>query len=692
MTAELKAALVAKAEATGSSTGRIAELEKSLEVAKQMLASSIEDSERMRSAEASSRRSNQGAQVETLTKELQVAAGGTHRAQAQLEQVRAEVRRLREQVDPSEKAAADAATAAAAADARATAAETEVARLGAELNRIASEAAATLTVTLEKHREDHEAALSDADQRTVAKVAAVRREAAQRSSSVRQVVSEKDADIKRLETELASAAKDLESGRPAERKIFEYAKAQAERDAHSHVEGMRVNSQMVELTEEVADLKSHIQLCRAQEVVLKGEIRRLESCEEREGVNLEYLKNIVVQYMAFTANSTERKALVPVIARLLAFTADDVNKVVKKSWWSSLSLAPAPRVVATPGRYRPGGADGVGGGRGGRGGQGRAGGAASDDGDAGETKGERSGASDGGGGGAGAILKKGAVKGARGGAEPAAQGLEGAGTGLAVGGGRKVVKGRGRAATPASDEEGGPVETPTAAVGYGGGGGDPSGKGGGTSNEAKAPAAKLGPGPDDDLIAPGHRSEDDEGDDEVGGGETYDGFYAGTPKEISEELRREMEAQRSILKEHIGVLEKEAGAQVHQKRQLAGMFLSPAEHAAMNGGLEAPGEAEEGGGGGGEGGSRSTIGGGGRRGGSRGGGSRGGGSRRRGAGGGRGNSKGGRGRGSNHNCCRRHAPHERHERHERHEGRCGDECGAIPGDAWRWYNDDHVIT
>jgi hypothetical protein len=48
---------------------------------------------------------------------------------------------------------------------------------------------------------------------------------------------------------------------------------------------------------------------------------------KREGVNMDYLKNVVLQYMSFPVSSPERTSLVPVIAMLLQFNAKELRLV-----------------------------------------------------------------------------------------------------------------------------------------------------------------------------------------------------------------------------------------------------------------------------------------------------------------------------------------------------------------------------
>jgi hypothetical protein len=72
-----------------------------------------------------------------------------------------------------------------------------------------------------------------------------------------------------------------------------------------------------------------------------GELRRV---ARREGVNMDYLKNIVLQYMVFPVASDERQQLVPVLATLLQFNPKEVAEV-EKSAQEAAWLISNPRQV-----------------------------------------------------------------------------------------------------------------------------------------------------------------------------------------------------------------------------------------------------------------------------------------------------------------------------------------------------------
>ena len=64
-------------------------------------------------------------------------------------------------------------------------------------------------------------------------------------------------------------------------------------------------------------------------VQLKSEVTKLQRLERREGVNLEYLKNVMVQYLS-CQDSSQKATLERVLATLLQFSPAE-NKEIKES-------------------------------------------------------------------------------------------------------------------------------------------------------------------------------------------------------------------------------------------------------------------------------------------------------------------------------------------------------------------------
>ena len=77
-------------------------------------------------------------------------------------------------------------------------------------------------------------------------------------------------------------------------------------------------------------------------------MEQLARVHRREGVNMDYLKSIVVQYLAKPPGSSERSALLPVLATLLQFDSNDYKAIEegkdKVSWWGEI----LPTIITGP--------------------------------------------------------------------------------------------------------------------------------------------------------------------------------------------------------------------------------------------------------------------------------------------------------------------------------------------------------
>jgi len=157
----------------------------------------------------------------------------------------------------------------------------------------------------------------------------LKKDYAKKSALARTLMSEKEEEARVLSAKVNELQTEINSGAPNERRIFELASMQAKREAtHSRYSDTReVAFQQLQNTLATKDLD----LACAQQSYsdLVNEVIELRRTTRRESVNMDYLKNIVVQYMSFPAQSPERVSLVPVIAMLLQFSPEEINDVEK---------------------------------------------------------------------------------------------------------------------------------------------------------------------------------------------------------------------------------------------------------------------------------------------------------------------------------------------------------------------------
>jgi len=157
-----------------------------------------------------------------------------------------------------------------------------------------------------------------------------RLEAAKKSAAARKMVAERDGKIKELEARAAELAETLQEGSPEDRHMTAIARAQASRDAAAQLEAENRDIALQRL-QAVVEQKDLELATRMNELALLRrdlqETRQRSMRETSGGVNAEYLKNVLVEYLSFPAGSSERKVLFPVLATLLQFDKNDMRRI-----------------------------------------------------------------------------------------------------------------------------------------------------------------------------------------------------------------------------------------------------------------------------------------------------------------------------------------------------------------------------
>lgn len=111
---------------------------------------------------------------------------------------------------------------------------------------------------------------------------------------------------------------DASSPSAAEQQILVLARQQAQREE----ELTHAQRQILALQEEIEDLERENRLHNQQVSMLKEELRNMDRAQKREGVDMTYLKNVVLKLL----ETGEVEVLLPVIAMLLQFSPDEVQK------------------------------------------------------------------------------------------------------------------------------------------------------------------------------------------------------------------------------------------------------------------------------------------------------------------------------------------------------------------------------
>ncbi|CAL9245246.1 unnamed protein product [Arabidopsis halleri] len=121
----------------------------------------------------------------------------------------------------------------------------------------------------------------------------------------------------------------------AEHQILILARQQAQREE----ELAQTQRHILALQEEIEELERENRLHSQQEAMLKTELREMERKQKREGVDMTYLKNVILKLL----ETGEVEALLPVVGMLLQFSPEEIQKC-QQAYHSSTTTT-----EATPG-------------------------------------------------------------------------------------------------------------------------------------------------------------------------------------------------------------------------------------------------------------------------------------------------------------------------------------------------------
>ncbi|KAG7968922.1 hypothetical protein I3843_07G003900 [Carya illinoinensis] len=96
------------------------------------------------------------------------------------------------------------------------------------------------------------------------------------------------------------------------------------------------------LQEEIEELERENRLHSQQEAILKAELRNMERMQKREGVDMTYLKNVILKLL----ETGEVEALLPVIGMLLQFSPEEIQKC-QQAYRNSTDVPPNPATDAS---------------------------------------------------------------------------------------------------------------------------------------------------------------------------------------------------------------------------------------------------------------------------------------------------------------------------------------------------------
>ncbi len=150
-----------------------------------------------------------------------------------------------------------------------------------------------------------------------------------------EIIVQSTARVSELEIEMSD-------GKSTERQMMKLAKQQAQREKE-----MATSNQLIaKLKAEIQEYERHRISANQLAVQLKEENAMLKAVTRREGINIEYLRNVILKFMSFDISSVERSNLVQVIANLLEFSSEETDTAIKlfpptsdvKGGWLSTAL------------------------------------------------------------------------------------------------------------------------------------------------------------------------------------------------------------------------------------------------------------------------------------------------------------------------------------------------------------------
>ncbi|TMW63840.1 hypothetical protein Poli38472_002781 [Pythium oligandrum] len=258
------------------------------------------------------KQAEQAARVETALREVAISKAAQVEAESKVKDAMGEMTRMRSERDETARAMRE----------LQQSVELERSRMSQQLDGQAAKYKTGLDIEKEAFRKELER---------------VENESKQKSKLALHAVLEKEAEIERLSKRLAELEEDVRSGDADNRKIFEFAQLQANREMEARANAARIH----ELNHELNTARARIQELQLEQARHGEELAAMVQTQRREGVNMEYLKNVIVQYMSFTPGSSQQTRLVPVITTLLQFTAADIKEIKKasrRSSWASWGM------------------------------------------------------------------------------------------------------------------------------------------------------------------------------------------------------------------------------------------------------------------------------------------------------------------------------------------------------------------
>ena len=184
-----------------------------------------------------------------------------------------------------------------------------------------------LTEDVKKELHLNESNLKDQLKEIRSKNESLKEVMSKKSAAAQRIIGEKKAEYDKLLKEREELKTEISSGSHQDRKFFEFAQQQSNREATINAEIEIRDTAVSRMMEKLVGRDGQV---AEMEEVLDQKTRQNEDLgrvKRRENVNLDYLKSVVVQFLSHASGSSERKHLLPVIATLLQFDPTDYKAI-----------------------------------------------------------------------------------------------------------------------------------------------------------------------------------------------------------------------------------------------------------------------------------------------------------------------------------------------------------------------------
>ncbi|GMI00899.1 hypothetical protein TrVE_jg7294 [Triparma verrucosa] len=241
-----------------------------------------------------------------------------------------------------------------------TTAKEEVKRLEGEL---ATEKA-KVEAAVKEGKAKAEKAQAMTEKKMAAELEKVRKDMNKKSLAAQELYKTQETQYKSLLEEKNKLQDEVDSGSASDRKIFELASKQSNREASIAAEVEARDLAVQRMIETLVGRDSEMADMEVKYEEIKKQLDDYSRASRRNDVNVDYLKGVLVKYLSLPTGSSERKSLLSVIATLLQFGPEDYATIEdgykQTSWfWGAI----APKEIGVKGG---GGGVGVSGGGGGQ--------------------------------------------------------------------------------------------------------------------------------------------------------------------------------------------------------------------------------------------------------------------------------------------------------------------------------------